>query len=404
MFLPIGTDAPLYHRPFGTIGLITANVVTFWLTSGGMAFRGWILEPQHIDPLEWLSSAFLHFGLMHLLGNMIFLWIFGLIVEGKLGWWKFLALYVVLCAVDGLVTQILFLNYDGPCQGAGGASGVVYALMAISLVWAPKNIVEVLMCWIGFWSRAFHQLEVTVLTFSLFYIGIDFVTGLLLRDFEMTTPVLHVLGAGVGFPIGAFLLRKGWVECEGWDLFSVLRGDHLTTRIRESYRYRGPVETLVRDSEAEQKRQCDPAKELKKIRNLISQGQAQIAWFKYRRLRKRFLHVSLDGPELRSLIELLCKWKQWQAGVTLLDEYMDHVPQQATQARLMQAGILAKELERPRAALRVLDLIPEKELSPKQRRNMQSIRRFANRQLDEGVIELQQDESSASDRILDSEN
>ena len=207
MFLPVGTDAPVYHRPVATVGLIVANMVRFWLTAGGMNHEERILQPGHLDSLEWFSAAFLHFGPVHLVGNMIFVWVFGLIVEGKLGWWKFRTLYLVLCAADGFVTQLLLLGYTGPCQGVGGASGVIHALMAISLVWAPKNCIDVVMFWFfGLWGRGIHAFEVTILTFSLYYIGTDFVIGWLLLGFEISTPVLHVLGASVGLPIGILLV------------------------------------------------------------------------------------------------------------------------------------------------------------------------------------------------------
>ena len=47
-----------------------------------------------IHPLQWLTNIFLHAGFFHLVGNMIFLWTFGFVVEGKLGWLPFTALYL----------------------------------------------------------------------------------------------------------------------------------------------------------------------------------------------------------------------------------------------------------------------------------------------------------------------
>ena len=139
-FIPYSTDAPLYYRPFVTIALIAANVAAFVMTRMGEAADGWLLQfGQGLHPTEWFASAFLHFGVPHLLGNMLFLWTFGLIVEGKLGWWRFLLLYLLLCGLDGAVTQTVMLSYDGDSPGAGGASGVIFALMAIALFWADGD-------------------------------------------------------------------------------------------------------------------------------------------------------------------------------------------------------------------------------------------------------------------------
>ncbi len=74
---------------------------------------------------------------MHLLGDMFFLWGFGLLVEGKLGWWRFLTLYLGIGVVQSIIIQAAMLGASG--GGTPGSSGVIFGLMAISLVWAPKN-------------------------------------------------------------------------------------------------------------------------------------------------------------------------------------------------------------------------------------------------------------------------
>ncbi len=91
MILPWGTDAPIYHRPVATIGVIVVNVLIF-VAFPSPLHEDWMLElGGGIHPLQWLSNIFMHLGLGHLLGNMLFLWAFGIIVEGKLGALGFLA-------------------------------------------------------------------------------------------------------------------------------------------------------------------------------------------------------------------------------------------------------------------------------------------------------------------------
>lgn len=96
MLIPWNTDAPIYHAPWATGGLILVNVAVFgaMLASGDadQTFGPWLLSyGDGLHPLQWITSNFLHAGALHLLGNMIFLWAFGLVVEGKLGWWLRLA-------------------------------------------------------------------------------------------------------------------------------------------------------------------------------------------------------------------------------------------------------------------------------------------------------------------------
>ncbi len=395
MFLPVGTDAPIYHRPFATVGLIVANVVTFVLTRGGTAEEGWLLTfGQGLHPPEWVASAFLHFGIFHLLGNMVFLWTFGLIVEGKLGWWRFLTLYLSLCAMDGAVTQTLMLGYDGIIPGAGGASGVIYALMAMALVWAPKNCIDVVMVFgFGVWMRVI-SFDVTILMFALFYIGLD-VLFAMLAGFSMGTPLLHVLGAVVGFPVGVFLLLRKQVDCEGWDLFSVWQGKHLRGGFGEPYlersavvRRAGPAHGPTSDGAPVPRKSAGPKKRLSQVRKLVGNGQALAAWTAYRDLRA-VSEARLDADTLRTLIDELHRERDWPAAVTLLEEYVERFPQGTTRARLMLAGLLVREQRRPRAALRVLEAVTGEQLTPEQQDYVQTVRITAERQIDEGVMELQ---------------
>jgi membrane associated rhomboid family serine protease len=77
-----------------------------------------------------VTSMFLHGGFAHLLGNMLFLWIFGDNVEDRLGRWQFLAFYLLCGVLAGLshvaVTYLFRMDPLIPCLGASGAiSGVL---------------------------------------------------------------------------------------------------------------------------------------------------------------------------------------------------------------------------------------------------------------------------------------
>jgi membrane associated rhomboid family serine protease len=109
MLIPLNTDAPIYHFPFACIAMIIVNLVTFLATGWGQMenvdqWGSWALAyGDGLHPVQWITSNFIHMGLAHLIGNMIFLWGFGLVVEGKLGWWRFLLAYLCIgfaqCAI-----------------------------------------------------------------------------------------------------------------------------------------------------------------------------------------------------------------------------------------------------------------------------------------------------------------
>lgn len=223
LFIPYSTDAPLYHWPIVTVSAIVINVAVFCLTTlqvslGNLTHDqiGWlILDFDTINPLQWVTAAFMHADWMHLLGNMIFLWCFGLIVEGKLGNKWFAVLYLVLCLAKGSVTQVSMFSMGGG-GGALGASGVIFALMAIAAIWAPENQMD---CFFSFGFWYFRTVEVRVIALCGFYLAMQLLF-FALAGFSMSSAALHLIGMVVGVPAGFLILRQGWVDGEGWDIVS----------------------------------------------------------------------------------------------------------------------------------------------------------------------------------------
>lgn len=144
--IPLKDDSPSELKPFVTISLIAACAVLFlWQLSldaaagrQAVAALGAIpavllTEARLPADLHWiprfaapLTSMFLHGGWMHLLGNMLFLWIYGDNVEGAMGHGRFLAFYLV-CGVAAVFAQALSDPHSPyPIIGASGAiSGVL---------------------------------------------------------------------------------------------------------------------------------------------------------------------------------------------------------------------------------------------------------------------------------------
>jgi membrane associated rhomboid family serine protease len=212
MLIPLRCDAPLYHGPWGTLGVIILCVLLHVTVGASDAVDAWLLIYGEWNPLQWLTSAVVHEGWIHLIGNMVFFWVFGLIVEGKIGWQRFLGLLAAIAVLSGCVEQTLMLGSDGASLGI---SGVIFGLIAIAWIWAPDNEVDVLLLLFPF----IRHFDVRVRTLGLIYIALE-VLSAMLNGFAMSTPVLHLLGAAAGLPLGIVMLKKGWVDCEGWDWFS----------------------------------------------------------------------------------------------------------------------------------------------------------------------------------------
>lgn len=114
------------------IALILSNIIVylFMLSLTSKGYIAFIMEygfiPSNISLFNLFSSIFVHGGLMHLLGNMLFLWIFGDNVEDRLGHLNFMMMYLTAGVIATLTHAILDLNSTLPLIGASGAiSGVI---------------------------------------------------------------------------------------------------------------------------------------------------------------------------------------------------------------------------------------------------------------------------------------
>jgi membrane associated rhomboid family serine protease len=227
--IPLGTDRPLRRRPVVTPALVAACVAVhlgmtvvggvdpdlhdrllfaLWI-EGGEGFRWWGL----------FTSAFLHGGWMHLLGNMLFLWVFGPNVEDKLGRAGFLGFYLAGAAFSGGAHAVM---EAGP---AVGASGAISAVTGAYLVLFPRTRIRAFF-FIGFgvgWVP------------SWFLIGLAIAWDFLSRTMGVDSGIAHVAHlAGYAWGIGVSLAVLWLVPRarEPYDLFTAIRQRHRRAQIR----------------------------------------------------------------------------------------------------------------------------------------------------------------------------
>ena len=150
-----------------------------------------------------VTSLFLHGGLVHLFGNMIYLWIFGPAVEDALGHWRYLVFYVVCGAVGSLTHTMLFPQSIVPSVGA---SGSIAGLLGAFLVLQPKARIVTLFPLVVYWAMA----EIRAVIFLPVWFAMQFFNGALaLASAQRTTEVAgvawwaHVGGFVFGAVIGA---------------------------------------------------------------------------------------------------------------------------------------------------------------------------------------------------------
>jgi membrane associated rhomboid family serine protease len=97
-------------------------------------------RPAAPSAIDVLTSMFLHGGLMHLLGNMLFLWIYGDNVEHRLGRLAYLAVYLGTGAAAAFGDGLLRMGSSIPSVGASGA---ISGVLGLYFLWFPRNRVRV---------------------------------------------------------------------------------------------------------------------------------------------------------------------------------------------------------------------------------------------------------------------
>jgi membrane associated rhomboid family serine protease len=148
MFVPLHDSTPLQviRFQFVTVAILIGNVVIFLMTG---AFQSEVFlanvatsfgvvpsDLTHIsqnvpysvipEPLTFITYMFLHAGWMHLISNMLFLWVFADNVEDAFGYFGF-ALFYLICGIAGALTHVAMQpNSGAPLIGASAAvSGVI---------------------------------------------------------------------------------------------------------------------------------------------------------------------------------------------------------------------------------------------------------------------------------------
>jgi membrane associated rhomboid family serine protease len=172
---PIKVTQPSYSRPIVTVALIVANMLVFfheiWLDpySYNHFIRLYSLRPAYFHAENLITHMFLHAGWLHVLGNMLFLWVFGDNVEDILGHGKYLLFYL-MCGVAAGLSQMLIDPYSRvPMMGASGA---IAGVMGAYLVKFPRSEVTMIT-----WFLLIFRFDVPAWVMLIYWFGMQLFGG-----------------------------------------------------------------------------------------------------------------------------------------------------------------------------------------------------------------------------------
>ena len=211
MLIPYRAKNPPERRPYVTLGLIAANALIYIPTSVYLlyiresAVDAFAVTHNNANPLRILTAAFMHHDPLHLIGNMLFLWIFGAALEGRLGHIKFLLLYLAAAFGSWFLHDMTFgllhpklplIGASGAIMGLAGAYLFVFPFAAIVCAWLFGGIVT--------FRGGVSDIQARWVV--LYFLGFDILYGLLFQGLDGTAHFAHIGGAATGILV-AFLMR-----------------------------------------------------------------------------------------------------------------------------------------------------------------------------------------------------
>lgn len=228
MFIPLHDANSLKHvrMQYVTIGLIAINVIVFLLTSmqradvAEAAVLGLGYIPSTVfniverpdemvivpDSFTLITYAFLHGDILHLGGNMLFLWVFGDNVEDALGHVRYLAFYLLCAAAGAMAHGLVLPSSTAPLIGASGA---IAGIVAAYLILHPR---------VRIWVLAFGRIPLRIPAYITLSLWIAFQVLMMVAGGEdQISWAAHVGGIVAGAVLVVFMRRSG-VPLFDWEV------------------------------------------------------------------------------------------------------------------------------------------------------------------------------------------
>ncbi|PNU19864.1 hypothetical protein C2E25_10560 [Geothermobacter hydrogeniphilus] len=262
-----------YLHSIGARGSIPVEAILQQVSAYDLTVFRFGYRPAAPSLLSMFSAMFLHAGWMHLLGNMLFLWIFGDNVEHRLGPVRFLLAYLA----TGVAATLFFAFFEPGSQVPMiGASGAISGVLGLYFIWFPRNKVKVFI----FFIIIIQVVEIPARLVLGFYLLVDNLLPFLFAG-AGGGGVAH--GAHIGGFVGGLALAWGIDR-----LLPAWKGRRL--RGREP----GPADTGDRGETVAEE-----------IRRLLAEGHPGRAVSRYLSLETREQRRQVDGDQVLAIGDFL---------------------------------------------------------------------------------------------------
>ena len=363
MIIPLRTDCPLRRTPYTNWLLIAANFVVFFIelannpqAPGSSAFTApLILDSADPHLYQFFTYQFLHAGWLHIIGNMLFLYIFGNNVNDRLGNLGYLAFYLA----GGVVAGVGFSVFDG--GSVLGASGAVAAVTGAYLVLLPRTNITIV-----YFFYLIGTAEIASLWFILFFFSQDVIGQFMpqLLGGEAVAHMAHISGTIFGVAVALLLLSAQLLPRDQFDVLAMVQRWNRRRQYRDlvskgydPFGHTPPPARMYGRTVVESPPVMDPRTQLiAELRGQIGQAMTNrdlaLASSKYLDLMRVDGDQVLPRPTLLDIANYFASQQLYAQAAAAYEQFQRFYPnyEQIEQVHLMLGVIYARYLQQNEAA------------------------------------------------------
>ncbi len=329
-----------------------------------------MLTPVRPQVWQFVTYAFLHGGLMHIFGNLYFLYIFGNNVNDKLGNIGYLCLYLGGAVFAGIGHTLL---HENPVLGASGA---VAAVTGAYLVLFPQTVITVV-----YWFIFIGTTQISALYFIAFKLIVW--DNIVEPKFSMAAVAYdaHLAGYAFGMLAMTTLLATKLLKSNYTDLWSMIRQWNRRRRFRDTVasghdpfkgrNIRKPVSAKEVAPKTTPSVQAEETTRLRaEITALINQRNLAAATERYLELLKLDTQQVLPRQHQLDVGNQLMSMGKWADSARAYEVFLAHYStyEHVEQVRLMLGVLYSRYLNEPEKALELLQAAQEKLTDPGQKK------------------------------------
>jgi len=381
MILPIRTSIRPQRTPYLNYALIVMNVLVFFftylphknpVTGHQEVLRVWanqfMLNPPRPFLWQFVTYAFLHGSIMHIFGNMYFLYLFGNNVNDKLGTINYLSLYLGGAVFAGVGHALL---HENPVLGASGA---VAAVTGAYLVLFPQTLITIL-----YWFFFIGTMEIS----ALYFIGFKLIVwdNIIEPNFAESAVAYDAHLAGYAFGVAALLLvlGTGLVSGSGFDLWTMMRQWNRRRRYRDvvstgydPFKAPGAARRIKIKEVVKTAAQKQKDNEIGRLRSRISERIAQrnlpAAAEAYLELMRLDHSQIITQQNLLDVANQLASENKPAESAHAYEQFLAHYSgyEHIEQVELMLGILYSRYLDKPKKAVKHLEAAAKKLADPGQ--------------------------------------